>query len=288
MPQTLVELGGAVDQPIMHIATANGFPPQVYLPMLRAWMADYRALCFPPRALWGDEMPPGGYQDWGLLADDLLAGLAAHDMGGITALGHSLGAIASLLAVIKEPQRFRALILLDPVILLPKLLEQVRQAWRRGNVEQLPLVAGAKRRRRFFDSREDAFVHFRAKRLFADWSDEVLRLYVEHGTQARAGQAGFELCWSAEWEAYYFATVYLKIWEALPKLEGTVPLLFVRGADSDAFVREAFDRVKRMAASAAFYEMAGQGHLFPQAAPQATWRVIQAWLESELASSGAL
>ena len=278
MPQTLVELGAAVDKPIMHIATANGFPPQVYTPMLRAWLADYRALCFPPRALWGDQKPPKGYQDWGMLADDLLAGFAAHDMRGIIALGHSLGAIASLLAVIKAPQRFKALILLDPVILLPEMLEQIGRAWQRQHLEQLPLVAGAKRRRRFFDNRDDAFVHFRARRLFADWSDEALRLYVGHGTQARADRVGIELAWPVEWEAYYFATVYLKIWEALPKLAGTVPTLFVRGAASETFVPEALERVKLLVSSATFHEMAGQGHLFPQSAPQATCEVIQAWL----------
>lgn len=280
MPQTLVELGAAVDAPIMHIATANGFPPQTYLPMLRAWLADYRVICFPPRALWGPQPPPTDYQDWRALADDLLAAFAAQDMRGIVALGHSLGAIVSLLAVIKEPQRFKALILLDPVFLLPKALDEIGAAWQRQAIDRLPLVAGAKRRRRFFDNRNDALAHFRAKPLFADWSDEALRLYVEYGLQARASQAGIELAWSPEWEAWYFSTVYLKIWETLPRLNGLVPTLIVRGAASDAFARQALDMVKLMLPSAAYHEMAAQGHLFPQSAPPATSQAVQAWLES--------
>lgn len=279
MPQTPVELGAAVDAPIMHIATANGFPPQTYLPMLRAWLADYRVICFPPRALWGGQPPPG-YQDWRALADDLLAAFAAQDMRGMVALGHSLGAIVSLLAAIQEPQRFKALILLDPVFLLPKALDEIGMAWEQQAIDRLPLVAGAKRRRRFFDNRDDALAHFRAKPLFADWSDEALRLYVEYGTQARADQAGIELAWSPEWEAWYFSTVYLKIWEALPRLNGLVPTLIMRGAASDAFVRQALEEVKLMLPSATYYEMAAQGHLFPQSAPQTTSQMIQAWLES--------
>ena len=280
MPQTLVELGAAVDAPMMHIATANGFPPQTYIPMLRAWTKEYRVICLPPRALWGGQLPPSGYQDWRVLADDLLAGFASRNMRDIVALGHSFGAIASLLAAIKEPQRFKALILLDPVMLLPKSLEQIGMAWQRQAVEQLPLVAGAKRRRRFFDHQDDAFAHFRTKPLFSDWSDEALRLYVEHGTQARANQAGIELSWSPEWEAWYFSTACLNIWEALPRLDGLVPTLVMRGAASDAFVGEALEKMKRMVSSAAYHEVAGQGHLFPQSAPQAASRMIQTWLES--------
>ena len=280
MPQTLVELGAAIDAPIMHIATANGFPPQTYLPMLRTWLEDYRVICFPPRALWGGQAPPPDYQDWRALADDLLAAFAAQDMGGIIALGHSLGAIVSLLAAIKEPQRFKALILLDPVFLLPKALDEIGIAWEQQAIDCLPLVVGAKRRRRSFDNRDDALAHFRAKPLFADWSDEALRLYVEYGMQARADQAGIELAWSPEWEAWYFSTVYLKIWEALPRLNGLVPTLIMRGETSDAFVRQALEEVKLMLPSAAYYKMAAQGHLFPQSAPWATSQAIQTWLES--------
>ena len=278
MSQPLIELGAAVDAPPMHIAAANGFPAQTYLPMMRGWLADYRVICLPPRALWGGERPPTDYQDWSALADDLLAGFAAWNLRGVVALGHSLGAVVSLLAAIKEPQRFKALILLDPVMLLPKELERIGRAWEEQAVDQLPLAARAKRRRRFFDSRAAALAHFRTKPLFADWSDDALRLYVEHGLQASGD--GVELTWSPEWEARYFSTVHLKIWETLPKLESRAPTLILRGETSATFVREAFDKAKRALPSAAYDEVAGQGHLFPQSAPQMTHQIIQAWLES--------
>ena len=64
MPQTLLELAGDADAPILHIAPANGFPPQTYLPMLRGLSASYRVVCCPPRALWGDQAPPAELRDW--------------------------------------------------------------------------------------------------------------------------------------------------------------------------------------------------------------------------------
>ena len=279
MSQPLIELAGECDAPILHLAPANGFPPQTYLPLLRA-ISGYRSVCLPPRALWGDQTPPSEYRDWSADADDLLAGLDAHDMGDVVAVGHSLGGVISMLALIREPRRFKALIMLDPPILLPDALEMFRSAWDGGLVGLIPLVSGARRRRATFVSREDAFARFRGKRLFADWSDEALWLYVEHGIQPRPDGAGFELSWSVEWEAHYFSTVYQRIWEDLPKLNGLAPTLLIRGGESDTFVSAAYERARSLGTTVTSCEMAGQGHLFPQAAPGETANVIEDWLRS--------
>lgn len=280
MPQPLIELGGQLNAPHLHIAIANGFPPETYRPMLRPLMKTYHAVCFPPRALWGDEVPPTGYQDWWPIADDLLAGFDAHLMQDIIAVGHSFGAIGSLLAVIKEPQRFKALILLDPTILMPNILDMIGQAWEQNIIDQMPLVQGAMRRRRVFDSLDDAFERFRDKRLFEQWSDETLRLYVEHGTRPQIDGNGIELSWSAEWEAFYFSTVHQTIWDDLPRLDGLVPTLILRGGVSDTFVPESLAQVKTLVPSATYQEITGHGHLFPQSAPQLTSDAIQTWLSN--------
>ena len=281
MPQPLIELGGQSDSPIVHMAIANGFPPETYMPMLRPLMQTYRTVCLPPRALWGDEKPPTKYQDWWHVADDILDGLDTHNMQDIIAVGHSFGAIGSLLAVIKEPQRFKALILLDPTILMSNILDMIRQAWEQGIIDQMPLVQGAKRRRRVFDSIGDAFERFRGKRLFEQWSDETLKLYVEHGTQPLPDGTGIELSWSAEWEAFYFSTVQQTIWDDLPKLDGLVPTLILRGGATDTFVPESVERVKQLVPSATYQDIAGHGHLFPQSAPQMSSNAIQGWLNQQ-------
>lgn len=277
MPQTLIELTGASDAQILNIMPANGFPPETYLPMLRP-LSYFRAICLPPRALWGDELPPPAYRDWGESADDLLAAFRRHDMRNIVAAGHSLGGIISMLTVIKEPARFKALVMLDPVILPPAVLDMLGGAWESGTVEDLPLVRGARRRRRFFESHEDAYARFRAKRVFADWSEETLRLYVDHGLQPRADGDGYELSWSTEWEAHYFATVYRRIWQDLPKLNDLAPTLIIRASHSDTFPEAAYERARSLLPTVDFHEMKGQGHLFPQAAPLEAAKVIGQWL----------
>lgn len=278
MPQPLIELGGKPDAAIMHIAVANGFPPQTYSPLLRPFMEDYRVISLPPRALWGNEVPPDGFHDWWMVADDLLAGLDTYQLNDVIAIGHSFGGIVSLLAVIKEPERFKALIMLDPTILMPNILSMIQQAWDQGVVDQLPMVQGANRRRRQFDSVDDAFMRFRGKRLFEGWSDEVLRFYVEHGTQPASDGNGVELTWSAEWEAYYFSTVQQTIWDDLPKVNGLVPTLIIRGGTSNTFVAESINRTKSLIPSATFATVDGHGHLFPQSDPQSAANIIQEFL----------
>ncbi|GIL12983.1 MAG: alpha/beta hydrolase [Chloroflexota bacterium] len=276
MTYPLLEFGGA--GPLLHLAVANGFPPQTYTPLLKPLADRCRLVCLPPRALWPGENPPERATDWRMLADDLLAGMARHSLTDVIAVGHSFGGVASLLAALAEPRRFRALCLLDPTILPPPAMQAIDEMRANGGLGAFPLVQGALRRRRFFSDVEEAFVYFRTKTLFLDWTDAALRLYVEHGTRPAAG-GGLELAWPPEWEAYYFSAVYTGTWADLPRLRGQLPVLVVRGANSDTLLPEAAALIRALLPDAAYAEIPGHGHLFPQTAPDATRRVIENWLD---------
>ena len=281
MPQTLIELTGERGAALLNMMPANGFPPQTYLPMLRG-LAGYRAISLPPRALWGDHAAPAGFRSWADCADDLLQGFDRFGLRDVVAIGHSLGGVLSMLAMIKEPERFRALVMLDPVLLPQGALDMLAGAREAGRIDDFPLVRGARRRRQHFESREDAYSRFLEKPIFADWSAEALSLYVEHGLRARDDGAGFQLTWSTEWEAHYFATVYQHIWHDLPKLNALAPTLIIRAEHSDTFPDASFSDARRLLPEVCLHEMKGQGHLFPQAAPLETARIISDWLRASL------
>ncbi|NWG16471.1 MAG: alpha/beta hydrolase [Chloroflexi bacterium] len=276
MTYPLLEFGGA--GPLLHLAVANGFPPQTYLPLLLPLADRYRLTCLPPRALWPDEPLPERLTDWRTLADDLLAGMARHDLNAVIAVGHSFGGVASLLAALAEPWRFRALCLLDPTILPLPAMQAIDEMRANGSLSAFPLVQGALRRRRRFPGVEEAYAYFKTKTLFLDWPDAALRLYVEHGTRPAAGGDGVELAWPPEWEAYYFSAVYTGTWADLPRLRGQLPVLIVRGENSDTLLPEAAAQIRALLPEASYAEIAGHGHLFPQTAPDATRRVIADWL----------
>lgn len=261
---------------VINLLPANGFPPETYIPLLRPLTDRYHVISMLPRAFWG-EQPPIELRQWDMLAEDFLAGLAYHQIDNVIAIGHSFGGIASMLATIREPQRFKALCLLDPTLFRPEWPEGMEQMQRDGTISEFPLVQGALRRRRTFASIDDAFTYFRGKKLFTDWPDDNLHLYAEYGTQPCANGER-ELRWPVEWEAYYFSTGFTRSWEAAPKLRGLLPVLAIGGGTTDTYVPEIAVLLRDILPEAAFAEVAGHGHLFPQSAPEATLAIINQWL----------
>jgi len=273
----LIELGG--NGPTLNVAPANGFPPETYLPMVSPMMKTHHVVSLPPRALWGQESPPVAPGNWEIdVAADLLNGLKSHSMRDVIALGHSFGGIASMLAVLNEPARFRALIMLDPTILSQDILRGLDAAKSDGSIEDFPLAVRALKRQRNFASRDAAFTYFRTRGIFADWAEPALQAYVEHGLTP--GKAGYELTWSPEWEAYYFKSGYTDTWRKLPQLDGLLPILIVRGGKSDTYVAASAQLVQDLLPSAKHIELPGHGHLFPQSAPVETGQIVSDWLAS--------
>ena len=263
---------------VINLLPANGFPPETYLPLLRPLTDQYRVICMLPRAFWPNEQPPSELRQWDMLSEDLLAGLAYHQIDNVIAIGHSFGGIASMIATVREPQRFSALCLLDPTFFRPEWLEGMEQMQRDGSINEFPLVQGALRRRRTFESADEAFIYFRSKRLFTDWPDSNLRLYAEYGLQP-AVNGGFELRWPTGWEAYYFSTGFTRSWQVAPKLRGLLPVLAIGGGTSDTYVPEIAAMLRDELPEVTFAEVEGHGHLFPQSAPEQTLAIIKPWLQ---------
>lgn len=268
------------DGSLLHLAIANGFPPQTYRPLVATLTDHFTVKTLVPRALWPDETPPESRRlTWEkTLAKDLIDGIQAHDLRDIVAVGHSFGGIATLLAAIALPDRFRAVILLDPTV-----LPQIGMWWMRaaqllnadlGN----PLAKGADKRRVEFDSRAAFYERYRSKRLFADWHNDAFQGYVDALVPTGDGDR-VRLAWPREWEAFYFRTIYPRSWSELPRLRATgLPIMTVRGGTSDTLFPQAAKRMQRTLPAMAYREVAGHGHLFPQSAPDETAHIILDWL----------
>jgi pimeloyl-ACP methyl ester carboxylesterase len=276
MPYPLVELGGHGS--VVHLAIANGFPPETYLPAVEPLARRYRVVCLPPRALWRDAgAPPVDPGSWDMLADDLLEGMRRHGLDRVIGVGHSFGAVATLLAAVREPARFRALCFLDPTMLPPAVMDDIRRQRERGEMSFRPLVEGALKRRSAFATEAEAFAFWRAKPLFADWSDDAVGRYTRSMLRP-AGEGEFTLAWSAAWEAWYYMSFHAESWAAFGALDPAIPLLVIRGERSDTFFAEAEAEMRVTRPGADLRAIPGRGHLFPQAAPQETARLILSWL----------
>lgn len=275
--QPLNELGGS--GPVIHLAPANGFPTVVYRPLIESFTDTFRVVNLPYRGSWVDDPPPQNIHEWDeTTVPDLLTGMRQHNLRDVIAVGHSIGGVTSILAAIREPQRFKALVLLDPTVLPLRFLWGLRllRLLRRDP----PFAERAERRRIDFTNAEDAFAYFRGKKLFHDWSDAQLRLYVDG--LVSDGNDGLTLALPREWEAYYFRTIYTRIWRDLPRLRETgIPVLLIRGSESDTLFPYAAARIRRILPEMDYHEITGHGHLFPQTAPEITRTMMWDWLRQQ-------
>ena len=278
MTHPLIELGG--HGPLVLLAPANGFPPHSYRPALEPLLTDHRVVSLPPRAMWPDEgPPPEAPGSWTTLGDDLLAGIHAHQLPPLIAVGHSFGGIAALLAAVKERSRFRALALLDPTILPPATMDELREQRGRGEMSLRPQVQGARKRRGRFSTLSEAFSHWRGKPLFADWSDDAVTRYAKSMLRA-TGTGDFVLSWPGAWEAHYYESFYTESWNDLSRLDPSLPLLVVGGSESDTLLPEVTALLRAKLPWATHMTVPGYGHLFPHAAPEQTGRMLRGWVDS--------
>ena len=157
------------------------------------------------------------------------------------------------------------------------MLAELAEQRERGETKARPLVQGALTRRDRFPSVEAAFTYWRSRRLFADWSDAMVRRYASALLRPTAN-GDFELSWPREWEAHYYESVYTDSWEELNRLDPNLPVLVVRGERSDTFVAESAARFLRAVPWARERVIKGYGHLFPQSAPEETGRILEEWL----------
>lgn len=270
------DLGG--DGLPLHFLHANGYPPDCYKPLFELLKTQYHVFGMHLRPLWKDAKPQE-IQNWHPLSDDLLRFLSDQAVGSVIGVGHSIGAMVTLRAALREPSKFRALVLIDPVLFMPGFMLRWQIVHVLGLGDSLhPLIKGAKKRRRTFDDLETVFRGYRNREIFRYMSDENLRIFIEGIT--RKAENGYELVYSPDWEAQIYRTGMhdFDIWRDLPKLK--VPTLFIRGTETDTFLEDAAKLVKRKQPRAQIEALEKSTHILPLERPQDVFEIMQSFLKS--------
>ena len=257
--------------PLLHFAHANGYPPGCYRGLLSSLRQQFRVIAIRHRPLW-PESSPEELSHWDLIAGDLLGFLKHRNEAPLIGVGHSLGAVSSLLAAARAPELFDALVLIDPVFFEPELLEELYSDPKRS--ARLPLIRRTLMRRNRFADRSEAFDHYRTKAVFARLPDDVLQDYVD--SALRPLDDGYVLAYPREWEARVYSLPPREVWDILPTI--TTPTLALRGADSDTLTPAAWQLWQQRQPAATFVELPDSGHLLPLERPEQVAQIILNWL----------
>ncbi len=265
----------------VHFLHANGYPPECYRPLISRLAEHYHVYSMYQRPLWPDSKPEE-ISDWHPLTDDFLAFLSEQPTGPTVGVGHSVGGIVALRAALRQPDRFRALVLIDPVLFPPSVIHSWQAICGLGLGYQMhPLVRAARKRRREFDDLDRLFKGYRRRPVFKYMDDASLHAYVD-GIACKA-EKGYKLCYSVEWEMHIYATSVwhdMDIWHGLPSMN--IPLLIIRGAETDTFWASTARYVLRKAPGARVVTVPQSTHLVPLERPAEVSRAIQDFLEEIL------
>ena len=248
--------------PILHYAHANAYPPGSYRQLLDHLALDFRVLAIKYRPLWPGSNPEEA-SSWQDFAQDLIRFLDQMKISEVIGVGHSLGAVTTMMAAIRRPDLFSSLVLIEPVFLPPAVLDYYSR--QQGfDPYEMPLVKIAQKRRSHWASRQEGFDHFRDKRVFSRWSDQALWDFINAGLKID-GQSEFDLAYPPAWEAWVYAHLPTTVWDLIPQL--TRPTLAIRGVESDTLVQEGWAAWREKQPDAIFKEIKEAGHLLPMEKP---------------------
>jgi pimeloyl-ACP methyl ester carboxylesterase len=171
-----------------------------------------------------------GVADWGVMADDIRRLIEQLDLTGMVGAGHSLGGQVLARVAAMAPERFRHLVLIDPVIMPPERAAELRELTRGMKASDHPV---SRRKNNWRDS-EEMYKRFKDKAPFNTWQPAVLRDYCDYALRPADDGALRELACDPVNEA----NIYLSqegredIYAALEKI--VTPVTLLRAPPGDA------------------------------------------------------
>lgn len=261
---------GGNSGPYLHLAAANGFAPQAYRSFVESLGDEFRVVSAPFAPL-EPGRDPHQLTTWQSLADELADHLRGAGAEQILGVGHSVGAVITLLAAVREPNLFGALVLFDPVIFCGFRAWAWGWMQRLGQTHRLPLVSRAARRRDHWPSREVLRHEYQKKDFFTRWAPGVLDDYLDSGLVVEKN--GVALRFAPAWEARIFATAPHNLWPLIRQVR--VPVMIVRGAESDAFLPAAATRFAKTVPHARCEVLPEISHLVPMEAPESSAALVR-------------
>ncbi|NKF21441.1 alpha/beta fold hydrolase [Solimonas marina] len=257
----------------IHFVHGNGFCGGVYWPLLAGLLPDYGLFCHDIEGHGASE-PPQHFSGTPAIMRRIEPVIADQGLAGkpLIGMGHSYGAALTLCAAAENPQRFGALVLLDPILLPPLHYAVTRLS---AAVGGNPLSRGALRRRDRWESRDAVRARLQGRGIYRGWRDDAFECFVEYATRDDADGSRVLCCPKQEEAAIFNHPIYP--WRAWPHIH--CPVLVIMGADSYPFLRHSARLIRKRHPAAHLQAQAG-GHCFMLEDPDRTAATVRDFLKS--------
>jgi len=266
---TLAYLDSGGDKPLLHFFHANGFPTGVYLPLLQELTSQFRIVGL---SIPGQDGLGGRIESWEAIADHLTDFIGSLKQGPVIGVGHSIGAVCTMIGAVKKPDLFSRVIMLDAVMMPRRFIFLFYLLQRLGKIDRIPLVNRAYKRGNKWADRQEAHDYFLNRTLFLGWEKTFFQAYLDHGLKPGT-DTGLTLVCPPAIEATVFSSYPLDVWNWPQQIRH--PLLIVRGNKSRELSKGRLARFLKKCPTAKGAVVSGAGHLFPMAKPKVTLRLIR-------------
>jgi len=256
---------------------ANSFPASTY----RVLFNDLRARGFTVKAIekFGHDPRYPVSNNWPQVVQQLIDfTLESMDKAGepVWFVGHSLGGFLSLMAASRKPELARGVVLIDSPILGGWRSTAVGVMKTTQMMGSLSPGAVSRHRRTSWPTVQEAFEHFRHKKAFARWDDEVLMDYVTHGTLELEGKR--VLSFDRHVETQFYNTVPDNLERLLARHPLKCPATFIGGLASQEMKQ--IGMATTLTITRGRTMMLDGSHLFPMEKPAATAAAIETALRN--------
>ncbi len=258
-------------KPLLHFFHANGFPSGTYLPLLTDLAAQFRVVGL---SLPGQDGLGGQGRSWNTIAADLAGFLDSLGSGPVIGVGHSIGAVTTMICAVNRPELFSRIIMLDPVMIPLKMILLFRLLKRFHLMDRVPLVHRSRHRRNGWKTQEDALEYFSGRKLFQGWDERFFQAYLRYGLKPGPDGAGLVLVCPPEVESEGFKGYPLDVWSWPRQIQ--TPVFLVRGESSFELSKNSFARFQKdCPALVKGRVVAGAGHCFPMQKSKETAGLIE-------------
>jgi len=244
---------------------ATGFLPWLWNPIAQKLCGEYSIIA-PYFCDHREIHHNSGGLSWLVLAEDLYRLCESLGYNDLYMAGHSMGAVIVTFASWLLKQKKGKIILFEPIFLPENFYGISIKA------EQHPLASKSLKRLNFWKEYDQIKSYLRSRKLFRDWDEEMLDIYIKYGF-IENDTGGFSLACSPQREASLFmGGLHKNPWDILSEIN--VPVLIVEGAESD---NRKFMNLKKAAEQiphGKYHLLEDAGHLFPMEMPDETVKII--------------
>ena len=198
-------------------------------------------------------------------------------------VGHSLGGFLSLMCAALHPELggkgVRGVVLLDSPLIGGWRATGLSLAKRTSLVGSVSPGVVSRKRKLQWPGMDEVLAHFRSKKAFARWDENVLRDYIEQGTHDEAGLRA--LSFDRNVETAIYNTLPHNLDQLIKRHPLKCPVTFIGGRQSKEMKQVGMALTEKV--SKGRIMMLDGSHLFPMEKPAATAAAIEAALLNMMA-----